>query len=93
MTALPSCCAACSLEAASLPEKLAVTNGGNGKQRLLLRNAAVQLQDCYGNAATGGGVQVRLTASQRLHALSAWRPDVAELKPAEAFIPADTPVI
>ena len=93
MTALPSCCAACSLEAASLPEKLAVTSGGNGKQRLLLRNAAVQLQDCYGNAATGGGVQVRLAASQRLHALSAWRPDVAELKPAEAFIPADTPVI
>ena len=58
MTALPSCCAACSLEAASLPEKLAVTSGGNGKQRLMLRNAAVQLQDCYGNAATGGGVQV-----------------------------------
>ena len=48
----------CRLEAASVPEKLAVTNGGNSKQRLMLRNAAVQLQDCYGNAAAGGGVQV-----------------------------------
>ena len=46
------------LEAASKPDKLAVTNGSNAKQRLLLRNAAVQLQDEYGNAAAGSGVQV-----------------------------------
>lgn len=48
----------CRLEAAQLPDKLAVTNGANAKQRLLLRNAAVQLEDEYGNAAPGGGVQV-----------------------------------
>ncbi|PRW58303.1 Structural maintenance of chromosomes flexible hinge domain-containing 1 [Chlorella sorokiniana] len=47
------------LEAAQLPDKLAVTNGANAKQRLLLRNAAVQLEDEFGNAAPGGGVQVR----------------------------------
>lgn len=46
------------MEAASLPDKLAVTNGGSAKQRLLLRNAAVQLEDEWGNAAAGGGVQV-----------------------------------
>ena len=58
-----------------MPEKLAVTNGGNSKQRLMLRNAAVQLQDCYGNAATGGGVQVgTLAARHCLNALSAWAP-------------------
>lgn len=48
----------CRLEAAQLPDKLTVTNGSNAKQRLLLRNAAVQLEDEYGNAAPGGGVQV-----------------------------------
>lgn len=48
-----------------MPEKLALTNGGNSKQRLMLRNAAVQLEDCYGNAATGGGVQVRARAGRR----------------------------
>ncbi len=36
-----------------------MTNGSNPKQRLLLRNAAVQLQDEFGNAAPGVGVQVR----------------------------------
>ena len=46
------------MEAAALPDKLAVTNGGSAKQRLLLRNAAVQLEDEWGNAAGGGGVQV-----------------------------------
>lgn len=35
-----------------------MTNGSNAKQRLLLRNAAVQLEDEFGNAAPGGGVQV-----------------------------------
>ncbi len=46
------------LEAASLPDRVAVTNGSNATQRLLLRNAAVQLLDGYGNAASGLGVQV-----------------------------------
>lgn len=46
------------LEAASLPDKLAVTNSGSSKQRLMLRNAAIQLLDGYGNAAGGSGVQV-----------------------------------
>jgi len=50
--------AGCRLEAASLPDKVAVTNGGSSKQRLMLRNAAVQLLDSYGNPAGGGGVQV-----------------------------------
>lgn len=41
-----------------MPDKLAVTNGGSAKHRLMLRNAAVQLEDEFGNAAAGGGVQV-----------------------------------
>lgn len=42
-----------------MPDQLTVTNGGSSKQRLMLRNAAVQLLDAYDNAAGGGGVQVR----------------------------------
>lgn len=41
-----------------MPDRVAVTNGSNTKQRLVLRNAAVQLLDSHGNAASGGGVQV-----------------------------------
>lgn len=37
-----------------------MTNGSSGKQRLILRNAAVQLQDVYGNAAGACGVQVSM---------------------------------
>jgi hypothetical protein len=47
------------LEASSLPDKLAVTNGATDRQRLLLRGAAVQLLDEWGNATGGGGVRVR----------------------------------
>jgi len=47
------------VEGPSVPDRLAITNGPSSKQRELLRNAAVQLRDVYGNPAEAAGVQVR----------------------------------
>ena len=47
------------VEAPQLPDRVAVTNAVAVKSRLLVRNAAVQVQDAFGNAADAEGVQVR----------------------------------
>ncbi|KAL4443930.1 hypothetical protein ABPG75_011667 [Micractinium tetrahymenae] len=72
------------LEAASLPDKVAVTNGSNTKQRLLLRNAAVQLLDSYGNAASGSGVQVRFRLRQQRAAAAGGASELPELSMPQA---------
>lgn len=43
----------------ALPERVAVTNGPNARQRTLLRAVGAQLQDAHGNAAPTAGVQLR----------------------------------
>jgi hypothetical protein len=54
-----------------LPEKVTVTNGSSGNQRVMLRQAAIQLQDMYGNAAGACGVQVSMALLLRsCHILS-----------------------
>eukprot|EP00887_Chlorella_sp_A99_P005757 scaffold1.g5757.t1 len=42
-----------------IPEKVAVTNGANLRQRTMLRGVSVQLKDAHGNAAPVPGVQLR----------------------------------
>ena len=73
-----------------MPEQVAVTNGASLKQRLMLRNAAVQLQDCYGNAACGGGVQVRFRLRSPAAAQGQGGAQVPELSVAQGLGPQET---
>lgn len=56
---LPGAPVTATVQAKSLPDRLVVTNVAAEKQRLLVRNAAVQLEDAHGNAAQPEGCQVR----------------------------------
>jgi hypothetical protein len=47
------------VEARQLPDRATVTNASAAKARLLVLNAAAQVQDAYGNVAEAVGVQVR----------------------------------
>ena len=58
----PGPAAAVTVEATSaIAERLTATNGGAQQQRALLRGAAAQLQDAWGNAVAQAGMRVQLS--------------------------------
>ncbi|KAL4529033.1 hypothetical protein Ndes2526B_g06875 [Nannochloris sp. 'desiccata'] len=58
-TVLPGPPVTAVVEAPQLPDRATVTNASAAKARLLVRNAAAQVQDAYGNVAEAVGVQLR----------------------------------
>lgn len=47
------------LAGSCIPDKMAITNSSSTKARTLLRGAAVEIKDMYGNIALGDGIEVR----------------------------------
>jgi structural maintenance of chromosomes flexible hinge domain-containing protein 1 len=75
------------VEAPQLPDRATVTNASAAKARLLVRNAAAQVQDAYGNVAEAEGVQLRF----RLCAASDSMPPGSVIPTLEAEEGLDTP--